>query len=84
MKLIPGVRPYKCPHCPYSAIQSNSYKNHLRSKHPLLSGVFTCDLCPFKTVKKESYVQHVSDHERGFIKASASKKGENNDYLSAR
>jgi len=70
-----GFRPYKCPHCSYTAIQSSSYKNHLKSRHPLLSGLFTCDLCSFKTVKNESYIQHVRDHEKGLIKSSMQKKG---------
>lgn len=70
-----GFRPYKCPHCSYTAIQSSSYKNHLKSRHPLSSGLFTCDLCPFKTVKNESYIQHVTDHENGLIKPNVSKKG---------
>lgn len=70
-----GFRPYKCPHCSYTAIQSSSYKNHLKSRHPLLSGLFTCDLCPFKTVKNESYIQHLGDHEKGLIKSNVQKKG---------
>ena len=81
MQFIAGVRPYKCPHCPYSAIQSNSYKNHLRAKHPLLEGVFICDLCSFKTVKKESYVQHVGDHQKGLIKTASQKNGKNSNNL---
>ncbi|XP_044582157.1 zinc finger protein 91-like isoform X1 [Cotesia glomerata] len=68
-----GVRPYKCPHCSYSAIQSSAYKNHLRAKHPKLSGVFTCEICSFKTVKKESYMEHVGDHEKRLIKTTNQK-----------
>lgn len=76
-----GFRPYKCPHCSYTAIQSSSYKNHLKSRHPLLSGLFTCDLCPFKTVKNESYIQHVRDHEKGLIKSNVQKKGNTKNLL---
>ncbi|XP_014602048.1 PREDICTED: zinc finger protein 568-like isoform X2 [Polistes canadensis] len=73
-----GFRPYKCPHCSYAAIQSSSYKNHLKSRHPLLSGLFTCDSCSFKTVKKESYIQHIHNHEKGLIKSNIQKKGDEN------
>ncbi|XP_071631123.1 uncharacterized protein [Temnothorax longispinosus] len=73
-----GFRPYKCPHCTYTSIQSSSYKNHLKSRHPLLSGLFTCDLCPFKTVKNESYIQHLKDHEKGLIKSNVQKKDNEN------
>ncbi|XP_008543116.1 zinc finger protein 28 homolog [Microplitis demolitor] len=73
-----GVRPYKCPHCSYSAIQSSAYKNHLRAKHPKLSGLFTCEICPFKTVKKESYMEHVGNHEKGIIKTTNQKNDANN------
>ncbi|KAL2747437.1 zinc finger protein 99-like isoform X1 [Vespula maculifrons] len=75
---VKRFRPYKCPHCSYTAIQSSSYKNHLKSRHPLLSGLFTCDSCSFKTVKKESYIQHVHDHEKGLIKANIQKKDDEN------
>lgn len=47
----------------------------MKSRHPLLSSLFTCDSCSFKTVKKESYIQHVHDHEKGLIKANIQKKG---------
>ncbi|XP_077272996.1 uncharacterized protein LOC143903342 isoform X1 [Temnothorax americanus] len=73
-----GFRPYKCPHCTYTSIQSSSYKNHLKSRHPLLSGLFTCDLCTFKTVKNESYIQHLKDHEKGLIKSNVQKKDNEN------
>ncbi|XP_024876561.1 gastrula zinc finger protein xFG20-1-like isoform X2 [Temnothorax curvispinosus] len=73
-----GFRPYKCPHCTYTSIQSSSYKNHLKSRHPLLLGLFTCDLCPFKTVKNESYIQHLKDHEKGLIKSNVQKKDNEN------
>ncbi|XP_011140382.1 zinc finger protein 266 isoform X2 [Harpegnathos saltator] len=73
-----GFRPYKCQHCSYTAIQSSSYKNHLKSRHPMLSGLFTCNLCPFKTVNNESYIQHLRDHEKGLIKHNAQKKDNEN------
>ena len=32
--VLSGQHKYQCPHCPYSSIQSSTYKVHLRSKHP--------------------------------------------------
>ena len=34
MRRHSGVKPYKCPYCPYAAIQSSSYRSHIKSKHP--------------------------------------------------
>lgn len=62
-----GQRAYKCPYCSYSAIQSNSYKAHLRNRHPGESGFFSCSTCTFQTVSQDAYVQHVADHQKGLI-----------------
>jgi len=65
-----GERQYQCPHCPYTAIQANSFKAHVRNRHPGLSGVFTCDKCRFQTVNSDAMQQHKNDHEKGLIPAS--------------
>ena len=28
------MKPYKCPYCPYGAIQSSTFRSHIKSKHP--------------------------------------------------
>jgi uncharacterized Zn-finger protein len=75
-----GQRPYHCPHCDYSAIQSISYKNHLRRKHPGMQGLFSCTQCSFRTVSQEGFLQHVSDHKNGLISSSPS-EGSYNFYI---
>ena len=62
-----GQRPYQCPHCQYSCIQSISYKNHLRSKHPGMKGSYSCHECGFRTVSEENLLTHLSDHATGII-----------------
>ncbi|KAI1285288.1 Oocyte zinc finger protein [Halotydeus destructor] len=65
-----GERPYKCPFCDYACIQSSTYKQHLRSKHPDQSEglMFTCKQCGFKTVNEDMYKLHVSDQHRTAVK----------------
>ncbi|RWS12494.1 zinc finger protein 616-like protein [Dinothrombium tinctorium] len=64
-----GERPYKCPFCPYACIQSSTYKQHLRSKHPGLSEglMFICSQCGFKTVNNDNYQTHLSEHKQTSI-----------------
>ena len=61
-----GVRPYSCPYCPYTSIQSTTYKSHLRTKHAIedvSSILYQCNKCAFKTLKENIYLSHVSQHE---------------------
>ena len=60
-----GEKPYKCPYCPYSSIQSSTYKIHLKNKHPgkVDKLVFACKNCPFKTVKKGTFLTHLASHK---------------------
>jgi hypothetical protein len=60
-----GVRPYKCIHCDYSAIQSSSYKNHMKLMHPDSEALFACSMCTYVTVSEDNYVRHISDHMTG-------------------
>lgn len=58
-----GVRPYSCPYCPYTSIQSTTYKVHLKTKHAVeeVSNIlFQCKLCVFKTLKESIYLAHLS------------------------
>jgi hypothetical protein len=60
-----GERPYKCPFCPYACIQSSTYKQHLRNKHPGKDQglMFICSFCQFKTVNQQVYKTHLSEHK---------------------
>ncbi|RXG73428.1 hypothetical protein Avbf_08466 [Armadillidium vulgare] len=59
-------RPYSCPYCDYSSIQSSTFKVHLRRKHEFQAQkdglIFSCSYCTFKTVKKDNYLAHVGTH----------------------
>lgn len=57
-----GVRPYRCPHCPYSAIQSCSLKSHLFRQHPGLPGVYSCNQCTFVSVSETALQHHIRTH----------------------
>ena len=61
-----GERKYKCPFCSYACIQSSTYKQHLKNKHPGLSEgiMFNCGFCGFKTVNQDMYGTHISEHTR--------------------
>lgn len=67
MYILPlaGVRPYKCPHCDYTAIQSGSYKNHMRIVHPNKEGMYICSVCHYRTISEDNYIRHISDHLTG-------------------
>lgn len=73
-----GERPYKCPYCSYTSIQSNCYKAHLRNRHPGESGLFSCATCSFQTISQDAYVQHVADHQKGLIPHKEDKNKSNN------
>lgn len=76
-----GERPYKCPYCSYTSIQSNCYKAHLRNRHPGESGLFSCASCSFQTISQDAYVQHVADHQKGLIPHKEDKNVSNNGRL---
>ena len=60
-----GVRPYRCPYCPYTSIQSTTYKVHLKTKHAvedMSSILFQCGVCAFRTVKESIFLTHVAGH----------------------
>ncbi|KAF6210892.1 hypothetical protein GE061_014004 [Apolygus lucorum] len=59
-----GDKLYKCPHCSYASIQSTTYKDHLKNKHPGLDDglMFCCNYCSFRTVNNKIFLTHVSSH----------------------
>ncbi|BES94748.1 ZnF_C2H2 [Nesidiocoris tenuis] len=59
-----GAKHYKCPHCPYASIQSATYKNHLKSRHPEMDDglMFSCEHCSYRTVNNEIFLSHISTH----------------------
>ena len=61
-----GERKYRCPFCSYACIQSSTYKQHLKNKHPGLSEgiMFNCEFCGYKTVNQDMYGTHISEHTR--------------------
>lgn len=69
-----GVRPYKCPQCDYTAIQSGSFKNHMKQIHRNMEGMYVCNICCYKTVSEDNYVRHISDHLTGLIKDNGEKQ----------
>lgn len=71
-----GERPYRCPFCTYACIQSSTYKQHLKNKHPGLSDgiMFNCEFCGFKTVNQDMYATHISEHNR-----NSEREGKNRD-----
>ena len=73
-----GEKPYKCPYCPYSSIQSSTYKIHLKNKHPgkVDKLVFACKTCQFKTVKKGSFLTHLAGHKTAQSEKSQKAKKE--------
>uniref|UniRef100_A0A146LZB2 Zinc finger protein 92 n=4 Tax=Lygus hesperus TaxID=30085 RepID=A0A146LZB2_LYGHE len=59
-----GAKHYKCPHCSYASIQSTTYKDHLKNKHPGLDDglMFCCNYCSFRTVNNKIFLTHISSH----------------------
>ena len=78
-----GVRPYRCPYCPYTSIQSTTYKVHLKTKHAvedMSSILFQCGVCAFRTVKESIFLTHVAGHNEEQDKDKEGK--EPNDWQS--
>ena len=69
-----GERPYQCPYCSYSSIQSAAFKTHLTNRHPGKEGAFSCANCHFSTVNHDTFVQHLSDHKHNLIATSGTGK----------
>lgn len=69
-----GLKPYKCPNCPYASIQAISLKVHVKNKHPGMGGVYSCELCSYKTVNGQQFENHLMDHKNGLIKTESGVK----------
>jgi len=52
------VRPFKCPHCPYGALNNNSLKNHVIAKHTGNVHRKLCPHCPMRVKNLEFHIEN--------------------------
>jgi len=52
------VRPFKCPHCPYGALNNNALKNHIIAKHTGNVHRKLCPHCPMRVKDLESHIEN--------------------------
>lgn len=64
-----GVMKYRCSYCSYACIQSSTYKQHIRTKHPGQEGtaLHACDICQFRTLSTDKYLVHVATHQQPIV-----------------
>ncbi|CAH2003426.1 unnamed protein product [Acanthoscelides obtectus] len=74
-----GLVKYKCPLCNYTSIQSGSYKNHMKTRHPGKSAVYACTSCNFQCINFESYAAHLRRHKIVIEKTVDNDQGEINE-----
>eukprot|EP00092_Neocalanus_flemingeri_P002723 GFUD01002916.1.p1 GENE.GFUD01002916.1~~GFUD01002916.1.p1 ORF type:complete len:596 (-),score=115.32 GFUD01002916.1:243-2030(-) len=52
------VRPFKCPHCSYGALNNNALKNHIIAKHTGNIHRKLCPHCPMRVKDLESHIEN--------------------------